>query len=385
MKMFSSFNGNKIENETVKKFTQAGLELVEKHTAKRVNSADFKNKSRALSFKDIKVDDYEKDNHKFNETLMKYCVDNSLGKFAWNGLETLKNPMVHQDLGFQATFKAVISQIIQPVAPAVVSNTYMDIAEIQQVGWGETGRFIVNPNDLFLVNDIAEGVQFGGLQRLYKDEVTVNPTSKQIRYDMPWYQVASGMFDFGEWAYKIGLSFGGYINATVVNSFTSTIASLTAASSPYVASGFTDLHHLAVAQRVKTANANSQVYVYGTMTALGAVIPATAGLQYGLGEEWTKVGYLGAYRGIRLMEIDQALVPGTVNTTANLIIPNDTLYYMPLGGYKPVKIVFEGSNVTIDTIPTETPDKTGGLSITMKFATAVAVGSKFGAITNVVA
>jgi hypothetical protein len=315
------------------------------------------------------------------ESLMKHCVDNSLGHYAWNGIDTIKNSMVNQDVGFRSTFNAVISQIMTPVAPAVVSATYMEIAEIQQVGYGETGRFIVNPNDTFLVQDIAEGVQFGGLQRLYKNEVVVNPQPKQIRYDMDWYQVASGIFDFGEWAYKVGISFAGYINAVVIQAFTAVINDLFVASSPYVAAGWSDVQYITIGQRVKAANANKDILVFGTLIALGSVIPNQLGLQYGLGEEWSKVGYLDSYKGFKLMEIDQALVPGTVNTTANLIVPNDIIYFMAVDGYRPIKVVFEGANVTVETVPTETPDKTGGLAITMRMGTTVAVGSKFGALT----
>ena len=153
------------------------------------------------------------------------------------------------------------------------------------------------------------------------------------------------------------------------------------ASSPYVAAGWSDTQFITVGQTVKTANANKQVMVFGTLIALGSAIPSQVGLQYGLGEEWSKVGYLDTYKGFKLMEIDQALVPGTVNTTAKLIIPNDILYFIAVDGYRPIKVVFEGSNVTVETVPTATPDKTGGLAITMRIGTCVAVGSKFGALT----
>lgn len=379
-KIFSSMKYSTVD-PTMSKFIQGGLSLVERFTAKRVKEPTYKCKSVAVHFGDVNVDEYQKDNQDFMASLMKYCVDQCSPRYTWQGMDTLKNPMVVKDSQFTSTFNAVIAQIMTPVAPAVVSATYMEIAEIQQVGWGETGRFIVNPNETFLVQDIAEGVQFGGLQRLYKNEVTVNPTPKQIRYDMPWYQVAAGIFDFGEWAYKVGISFAGYVNALVIQAFTTVVNDMLAAASPYTAGGFTDVQFITVGQRVKAANANKQVFVFGTLIALGSVIPTQVGLQYGLGEEWSKVGYLDAYKGFRLMEIDQALVPGTVNTTANLIVPNDILYFIAMDSYRPIKVVFEGANVTVETVPTETPDKTGGLAITMRLGTTVAVGSKFGALT----
>jgi len=366
-KVFSQFRYSGLVDDVANKIIKGGIELTKKY-------AELKGKTN---------EEYNSDNHKFVEALSEYCVKSA--GFAWNGLETLKNPQVTNSVAFKEKFNAIVAQIITPVAPAVISQRYMDLAEVKQIGWGETARFIVKSNELFQVNDIAEGVQFGGLQRLYNDEITVNPTPKQIRFDIPWYQVAAGIFDMGEWAYKIGLSFGGYIQKNIVDAFTGVITSMTAASSPYVANGFTDSNFLTIAQRVQTANANAEVYCMGTVNALGTVFPSTVGLQYGLGEQIAEEGFLQRYKGVRLMPIEQAQVPGTINTTATLMIPNNVLYFVAMGQYKPIKVVFEGENVTVETVPTQTPDKTAGLAITMRFGVASVVGSKFGAITGIVA
>lgn len=135
-----------------------------------------------------------------------------------------------------------------------------------------------------------------------------------------------------------------------------------------------------IAQRVSTANSNADVYCMGTLTALGNVFPNQLGLQYGLGKDIAETGKLDRYKGIKLLEIDQAMMPGTVNTTATLMIPNNYLYFVAMDQYKPVKVVFEGENVTVETIPTQTPDKTGGLAVTMRIGVSSVVGSRFGAI-----
>lgn len=368
-------------------FIKLGKKLVDMNFARRMNRITNGNTlelSLKSLFVDTETDTYEATNKTFVESLVKYCFDRANTGYDWNGLETVKNPMV-RNTAFKETFNAVIAQILTPVIPAVVSAQYMEIAEIQNIGWGETGRFIIKPNEMFLVNEIAEGVQFGALQRLYNDEVTVNPTPKQVRYDLDWYQVAAGIFDFGEFSYKIGASFGAYIQSQVITSFTSVITSGISAGSAYFASGFSDTHYLTVGQAVKAANANSEVYVFGTLVALGLVFPSTVGLQYGLGEEWAKTGFLDKYKGFRLIEMAQSLVPGTINTTATFMIPNDVLYFIPMNWYKPIKVVFEGSTISVETDPTRTVDKTGGLTITSRFGVASAVGSKFGALINVTA
>ena len=106
-------------------------------------------------------------------------------------------------------------------------------------------------------------------------------------------------------------------------------------------------------------------------------------MQMGIGEEWSKIGHLTDYMGTELVRIPPIMLPNTVNTTALLGIPSDTVYLMADGGYKPAKIVFEGQTVTTDIIPTEAPDKEMGLNVTMRVGLGFMTVSKFGAITGV--
>lgn len=364
-KVFSKFQTNMLIDETANALVKGGIELTKKYS-------ELNGKTSA---------EYEAKNGEFMESMVKYCA--SKAGFNYTGMDMVRNPQVVTDEAFRRAFNVIVAQVITPVAPAVVSNTYSELAEVKQIGWGETARFVVQSNDLFFVNDVAEGVQFGGLQRLYNNEVTVNPIPKQIRFDMEWYQVASGIFDFGAWSYKVGASFAGYIQKLIINSLTTVITDGLAATSPYFFNGFSDANYITAVQRTKTANGNADVYAMGTLTVLGKVFPTTVGLQYGLGEEISKKGYLDMYKGARLMEIEQAMLPTTINTTATLMIPNDTLYFIAMGQYRPVKVVFEGQNVVVETIPTQTPDKSMGMAITMRMGISSVIGSKFSAITNI--
>jgi hypothetical protein len=371
-KNFAQFKHMELPDEAGNALVAAGIKLTEMYAGNKEN--------KNLTF--AEREDYEQANKTFTESFIKYCVESS-GVAKYTGLDILKNPMVSRDEGFRRKFNAVIAQVMTPVAPAVVSQEFMDISEVKQIGWGETGRFIVKSNDLFLVNDIAEGVQTGGLQRLYNNEFTVNPTPKQIRFDIPWYEVAAGNLDFGEWSFKVGASFGGYINANIIYTFTTQITTYVSAASPYVAVGFSDANFITIAQRVSTANANAEVYCMGSLLTVGKVLPSTTGLQYGLGEQWTKQGYLDKYKGVRILPMSPAQVPGTVNTSALMIVPDGQLYFIGMGTYKPIKVVFEGENVVVESIPTETPDKTGGMAVTFRMGISSIVGSRFGAITSV--
>ena len=338
------------------------------------------NKSKTLTT--VEQDDYNELNKTYYEALAKRSIEHA--GYTYTSIDMLKNPQITQSLRFREHFDAVIAQVMTPVAPAVVSQEFQNVAEVKQIGYGDTGVFRVKSNDLFRVNDIAEGVQRGAMQRLYNNEFTVNPTSKQINFGVDWYYMAAGLVDMGDWAYRAGASFGGYINANIISALNTIVTTGCAASSAYFAYGFSDKNFIKVAQLVSVANAGAEVYAMGSLATLGVIFPSTTGLQYSLGMEIAKEGFLDKYKGIRIVPIQPAVVPGTVNSTSpTLIVPDGYVYFMGMGTYKPIKVVFEGQNVTVQSIPTETPDKVGGMAITMKLGVSSVVGSKFGGLLGV--
>lgn len=368
MEKIMKFGYNALQDETSNALVDAGVELYKRF-------AGLKNPTFA------ERQEYNAANSKFTEALMKHCVEKA--GYVYTSLNAVNNPSIHRDDAFIKTFRSIIAQVITPVAPAVVSERYGMVAETRQIGFGDTARYVVKSNDLFLVSDIAEGVLSGGLQRMYNNEFTANPLPKYIRYDMPWYQVAAGVFDFGEFTYKIGLSFSNYINILTINAFSKVVTDWQTANSPYVASGFSDANWIGVGQKVQAANGGADVMVLGSLATVGKVIPNTVGLQYGLGEEVSKTGFLDRYKGFRIAYFDPSMIGTTVNTTAKIVVPEGVLYFIPVGMDKPIKVTFEGESVTVEALPTVTADKTTGLQITMRLAVDAIVGQRFGAITNV--
>lgn len=312
-----------------------------------------------------------------NAAICKYALQGT--RYADIENATLKNPQINRDAMVRSNFDAIVAEIINASAPAVASADYSRfLADVTQVGWGETARFLVKSNDLFRVNEIAEGVTRGVLQPIYNDEITVNCGKIQIATAIDWYQVAAGSFDWGDLGYKISKSFEGYIFLKVVAAMTSATSQLGAA---YSISGFDDTKWINLTQRVGAANGGDvAVYGIGTLAALNKVTPSVPGFQYGLGKEIADKGFLDKYLGAKLIPIDQALVPGTVNSTADFAVPNDKVYVIAAAKDKPAKIVFEGDSIVIENIPEETTDYKYGISISMRIGTAALVGSKFGIV-----
>ena len=318
--------------------------------------------------------------YNLNYNIAQYCAEGTRVQkiFEAKGLEALNDPHVVRDRDFTANFDAVLAQIINPILP-MVSNFDMVrfLADVRQIGYGDTARFVIRSNELYKVNEIAEGVNRGVLQPIHNDEVTVNPRPIEIAADIEWYHMAAGVMDFGDWGLRVARSFEHYIFLKVVGALTSGITKLGAA---YSATGFSNQNWTNLAQRVSAANGNSEVFAIGSLAALGNAIPTQAGLQYGLGEKIAEQGFLDKYLGTRLIVLDQALKFNTVNTTAEFALPNDMIYFLPVYGDKPVKLVYEGDNILVERDAHQTPDKTYRVRIQERVGVAAIVGSKIAAL-----
>lgn len=299
--------------------------------------------------------------------------------FEEKGLDAMKDPRVIKNGDVQENFNAFIAQIINPILPMVSNLDFVRFfAEVRQVGYGDTARFIVRSNELYKVNEIASGVNRGILQPIHDDEITVNASPIEIAAEIDFYAVAAGVFDFGYFGLRAARSFEAYIFAKVVGAMTS---ATTKAGAAYSASGFNNGNWSALAQKVSAAAGGADVFAIGTLAALNSVIPATAGLQYGLGQKIADQGYLDRYLGTRMICLDQALTFNSVNTTADFVVPDNKIYMLPVYGDKPIKIVYEGDQTVVEKAPDYTPDRTYRIRIQMRVGVAAIVGSKFGTMT----
>lgn len=371
-------------NPTEQILVEEGHKIVCSYLANRAERDSQKSFADILNEMNVGTDERSR-NEKFIEKMAKYCA-------TFSGLDTTEFKLgdvagMQKNTAFKEKFNAILAQILTPVIPAMVSAEFMDMADIVNIGWGETAKFKIRSNDSYFVTRIAEGVLDGSVQRVYNDEVTVNPQPLNIKTTVDWYQVAAGVFDIGEFVYRIGISFSSYITNVVIKTMLDYIDKMPTA---YVVDGFSTITFARLAEIVRAANNAVNVRAYGPLTALMSVLPGlgastvVANLQLGLGKEWTELGYLGRYMGVDMHRIPQIVLPNTVNSNPALAIPADMIFMFADGGYRPVKIVFEGTAVSIDIIPTESSDKEMGVQITMRMGASLIAASKFGVIKNIV-
>ena len=283
--------------------------------------------------------EYKDANAKFNTAFMKYCVE-AIPNGKFESLDDIKNPMVHRDMFFLQRFNTILAQAITPAVPTVVANGYSQLYDVTQVGWGDSAKYYVNSNELFIVNSVAEGIARGGVQTIAANEYTVQAHRKQISIYADWYQVAAGKLDWGYFGQKIGDSFMAYIQGKLVSTMASVVTNASSHGiSGYIANGMSDTNWLTTSRNVSLANGNADVYGLGTKIALSSILPAesaTSGFRYFEDGAIVKDGFLPSYKGVPLVELGNALIPNTINNTPAVVVPDDIVYLIPMGWNKPV-------------------------------------------------
>lgn len=360
------FTYSKSSEDTFNDLVEDFRDLTHDYAARNVNS-------------DIK--DYETRNSTFNEAFCKYIVEKGGQNFT--GLDMMKNPMTFNGNALLSrAFTTVLAQAITPTVPMMVSNNYTQLFDVIQTGFGEIPKFEIESNQYFTVYDLAEGIQSGSQQTDHNTEYTIPTYKRSISVELDWYRVASGKHDWGKFGVKVAKSFEAYIYASAVNTMSSAVtnaASLGIAG--YIAANLTDSNWITVAQNVRLANGGADVYALGTPISLTHVLPSDASFRFAPTDDIVTVGYLPSYKNVPMVPLDQAIVPGTINSASvSTVVPDDMIFMIAMGSNKPVKVVFEGNNVVVSEDPTHTHDLTFGLTLSMYIGCNTIVGSKFGVI-----
>lgn len=149
----------------------------------------------------------------------------------------------------------------------------------------------------------------------------------------------------------------------------------------YIANGLTDENWLKVSRLVRLSNSGADVYALGTSIALTAVLPDSAkGFRYNENSAIVKNGFLPDYKTVPMIELGNALVPNTINGEPEVVLPDDIIYFLPMGMSKPVKLLFEGNTVSVEKDAQFAADHCYGFTVDMRIGVDAVVGSKFGAI-----
>lgn len=352
------------------------------------------------SLMDSKGIDYEDANKKLQRNMMLYCAEMAGKVTGEDAPETYEDFMRMQrkylsDRNFLRVLAGIVTDIITPVLPAVATGAMDWFAQTVYVPLGQTYEVEIGSNDVFLFEDDSWGASRSKTANyLYSDTKTLNPTLRTAKATWKWYQLVGNNVDLGRTFNAI--TAGLYSKITGIWGNALVAASTNTAYVPTnMQFTYSNTNWVTAAKRVALVNNTSvrNVIAFGDLLALSHVLPSTANgantnldaaLSTMLGVEWAKYGYLGDFMGIRNFVLDNALVPGTQNTTITEVLPNNRIWMMAAGAYKPIYVAFEeGTPLTVEVTPDNAADYTLDVTVSASIDAAPIFGSKIATISPV--
>ena len=328
------------------------------------------------------------------ENLFLFCAAQAYavqGKSAPESYAQVQNDLsLPRDRTFLATLAGISREIITPLLPYTIANMGGLLMEATTVPLGQTKEITIHSNDIFLFEDSSWGAsRSSSLNYLYDDVVTLNPRPYTCRATIKWFQMVGNDVDIG-WYYNAIM--GGMFSRIMAN-YIGAIMTI-ADDSRYVPDylnfdTYNSQNWAEATVAVSTANGipRNQLMAFGDFRDLQKVLPlgtpSDAALTYGLGMEWMRNGFLAVVGGVPLFDVEPAMVPGTVNTTGEMLGMKGLILISGRIGraYAPIYTAFaDGSPLVIEMEPRETGDTSLYIDCTAVMDTKIVMGSKVAAI-----
>lgn len=343
---------------------------------------------------------YAKTNQNLKEKLFLYAAKmacNMTGEAAPQAYDEFlkKQRRFMSDKAFLKVLSGIISEIVYPVLPAVMSNALSYLCETVYVPLGETYEISVGSNDIFVFEDDSWGASRSkGSNYLYNYPITLNPQPYTAKATVKWYQMVGNNVDLGLYFNSIAAGLYSKINALWYNAMTTATANTQFVPTGLKFTGNTTENWIKAIERVSAVNNTgyNNVIAFGTYSTLAQALPSgivnastqnlDAALSTMLGIEWARYGYLAEYMGAKLMPIQNVIVPGTQNTAVTPMLENDVVWLMSAGGYKPIYMAMEeGTPITVELDPRETGDMTLDIIVTASMDVKPVFGSKIATLS----
>lgn len=230
---------------------------------------------------------------------------------------------------------------------------FMALVEFRNLAEGDQNLFIVEDDNLFVIDDTANGTQGVRRQRLGgSSELSIPTTMKTVRIYEELNRVLSGRVDFNHLIDKVAESFRQKILNDIYTLWDNVTANDLNGVEYYVAGGsYNTTALLDLIEHVEAASGGKSATIVGTKAACRMLAPD-------IQSETTKnelnaIGYYGSFYGTPVLATKQRYVPGTKTFAFK-----DNVLTIVTGDIKPIKFVYEGDPLIIMGNPLANADLT---------------------------
>lgn len=342
---------------------------------------------------------YKELNEKFQQAHLLYAArqaDAVMGKvgpkdfdeFKRRGAEYYNNGM------FYRVLQGIYQEILTPILPRVYSEAVSVFAEVVEVGFGETYALTIGSNDIPVFQDSAWGASRSvPRNRFYSKDYTLNPQPKTAQINAKWTQLVGNNVDFGQ--FFANITAGMYAKTMGMwNAAMTTAVADTSLVPSNLSVVFSTQNWVKLANRLSAVNNTmiSNHIAFGSYPALAQVLPTEvtgstnvnmdAAIATLLGADYVRAGYLGEYMNVRLMPLQDVIIPGTQNTTVSTLLSDSVIYMMSGNGRKPLTIGYNRDTpITLEIDPSKSGDMELGINMTIALDSVAVFADHIGVVS----
>lgn len=339
---------------------------------------DYVNNYRAVNFSAKKSYDTSKTLDE-KEVLVNAAIDREIANLMKVDCSFLDKEAYATNPTYQWAKFAVINKLVDMIIPDVVKEDYMQVANTQTIGYGDSAVFDIKSGDLFTVVKNGNSRRHVEAQRQFTGQKAIVPTNHTITTEVDLYRVLAGKENHAEYAMKVVLSIESEIATDIMAAVKDSFNTLTA---NFKENAYSETAFKKLAARVGAANGGAKAVAIGTELGLGTIMPTNDYLKMGLGETYSKIGYLPVFKNVPLIALAQKIDWNSADY--DLALDDSYIYMISPQTQKLVQVVFEGGTLSIADGQFVNSNLTQKVSLHTRYAVALITNAKYGIMKTTV-
>lgn len=339
---------------------------------------DYVNNYRAVNFSVKKSYDTSKTLDE-KEVLVNAAIDREIANLMKVDCSFVDKEAYVTNPTYQWAKFAVINKLVDMIIPDVVKEDYMQIANTQTIGYGDSAVFDIKSGDLFTVVKNGNSRRHVEAQRQFTGQKALVPVNHTITTEVDWYRVMAGKENNAEYAMKVVLSIESEIATDIMAAVKDSFSTLTA---NFKENAYSETAFKKLAARVGAANGGAKAVAIGTELGLGTILPTNDYLKMGLGETYSKVGYLPVFKNVPLIALAQKIDWSSADY--EFALDDSYIYMISPQTQKLVQVVFEGGTLSIADGQFANSNLTQKVSLHTRFVVGLITNAKYGIMKTTV-
>lgn len=288
--------------------------------------------------------------------------------------------MMAKNPTFQWAYMAVIDAAIDMVLPDFVDRTTNVYTEMRNGAIGDSFKFDVESNDLFIVSKAGRNQRNTEFQREDIGQRSIIPFNHNISVSSNKYKALCGKESTARFLMKAVLSMEAELTKEIALAFATAMDDVkdNGAEALHVA-GLADKSVIKLIQTVQAYN-RAPAILMGTMSAVHDLLPQSANLRMMVDSDYVRVGYISNIYGTDVMVMPQYADYAAADQY-KLALPDDKIYVISPSAQKPVKLCLEGATTSNTVDSNADADLTTNTTINKSWGIGVITNAIAGVIT----